>query len=76
MNSSAGILHQRARVDRLDPVALLKLSARGLRLMLATWQARARQRRQLLELDERLLADVGISRSAALATGRRPFWRD
>ena len=31
---------------------------------------------QLLELDDRLLADIGISRADARAEGHRPFWRE
>jgi uncharacterized protein YjiS (DUF1127 family) len=36
---------------------------------------RQEQRRALLELDDRMLADVGITREQAQAEGRRPFWR-
>lgn len=36
---------------------------------------RQRQRRALLELDDRMLADIGISRAQALRTGRKPWWR-
>jgi uncharacterized protein YjiS (DUF1127 family) len=75
MNSSAGILHHRAGVGYGNPVGMLRRHADGLRRLLATWQARARQRRQLRELDDRLLADIGISRAAAQAAGRTPFWR-
>jgi len=35
---------------------------------------RQRQRRALLELDDRLLADIGITREQAQAEGRKPFW--
>lgn len=40
------------------------------------WQERARQRRQLLELDERLLKDIGVSRADAERIGRKPFWEE
>jgi uncharacterized protein YjiS (DUF1127 family) len=47
--------------------------------MLALWPARASQRRQLLELieaeDRHLLADMGLTREAALAEAHRPFWQ-
>jgi uncharacterized protein YjiS (DUF1127 family) len=35
---------------------------------------RRRQRLALLELDDRLLADIGVSRADALAEARKPFW--
>ena len=37
--------------------------------------ARWRQRRMLETLDDRMLADIGIGRSEALAEARKPFWR-
>lgn len=36
---------------------------------------RRAQRRELLELDDRLLRDVGLSREDAIRAGRKPFWR-
>jgi len=36
---------------------------------------RWRQRQQLLELDDRLLADIGLSRREALEEARKPFWK-
>ena len=35
---------------------------------------RWRQRQALLDLDEHLLADVGLSRNQALEEARKPFW--
>ena len=46
---------------------------RAIELVLA-WQDVVRQRRALLELDERLLKDIGISRADALREASRPFW--
>jgi uncharacterized protein YjiS (DUF1127 family) len=37
--------------------------------------ARWKQRRLLEELDERMLRDIGISRSEALAEANKPWWR-
>jgi uncharacterized protein YjiS (DUF1127 family) len=37
--------------------------------------ARWRQRQTLLELDDHLLNDIGISRADALREARRPFWK-
>jgi uncharacterized protein YjiS (DUF1127 family) len=43
--------------------------------MIASWLDRRQGRRDLSELDDRLLADVGISREDALWEARKPFWR-
>lgn len=43
---------------------------------LELWLERSRQRRQLLELDEHLLKDIGISRSEAEQEGAKPFWKE
>jgi uncharacterized protein YjiS (DUF1127 family) len=40
-----------------------------------TWRARARSRRVLLTLDERMLRDIGITRYDARIEARKPFWR-
>jgi uncharacterized protein YjiS (DUF1127 family) len=37
-------------------------------------RARWRERRALEELDDRMLHDIGISRSQALAEASKPFW--
>ena len=39
------------------------------------WRARARQRRELLELSAWQLADIGVSREAARAEAGKPFWQ-
>lgn len=46
---------------------------RAIELVLV-WHEVARQRRALLELDERLLKDIGISRADAEREAIRPFW--
>jgi uncharacterized protein YjiS (DUF1127 family) len=40
-----------------------------------TWRERARTRRQLLMLDDRLLKDMGITRLDAQSEAEKPFWR-
>ena len=42
---------------------------------LASWRARAKQRHELLVLDDRLLSDIGISRAQAEAEAAKPFWQ-
>jgi uncharacterized protein YjiS (DUF1127 family) len=39
------------------------------------WGERARQRRHLAELDDRLLRDIGVSRVEVEAEVSLPFWR-
>jgi uncharacterized protein YjiS (DUF1127 family) len=39
------------------------------------WHQRARQRRQLLEVSDHMLRDIGISRADAIGEAEKPFWR-
>ena len=39
------------------------------------WYDRARSRRALLGMDDRMLQDIGIDRASAQVEGARPFWR-
>lgn len=41
---------------------------------IATWRRVARERRRLLELDPRLLADMGLTPEQAGREASRPFW--
>lgn len=43
--------------------------------VLLAWHERALQRHQLAEMDERMLADIGIDRAAAIGEAEKPFWR-
>lgn len=43
--------------------------------VIGTWIERSRQRRALANLDDRLLEDVAITRSAAAREIAQPFWR-
>ena len=49
------------------PLAVLRLMGR--------WCERRRQRRDLSDLDDRLLDDIGITRRQADEECRKPFWR-
>jgi uncharacterized protein YjiS (DUF1127 family) len=57
--------------QRPSPGAILP---RALALALA-WHERARQRRRLMQLDNRALNDIGIRRDEAERECRSPFWR-
>ena len=49
-------------------------SSRQLFALLETWYQRARQRRQLAQLSDCQLSDIGIDRTDALAEAAKPFW--
>jgi uncharacterized protein YjiS (DUF1127 family) len=40
-----------------------------------TWLERSRQRRQLAELNDYMLRDIGLTRLDAWAEAEKPFWR-
>ena len=42
---------------------------------LLTWQTRATERNHLASLDNRLLADMGMTRADAAFEATKPFWR-
>lgn len=60
--------------DEEDMMLVIEL-LRRLREELSALLRRRRGRRELRELDERLLRDVGISREQALREADKPFWR-
>ena len=43
--------------------------------LLLTWSERARQRRELLQFDDHLLQDIGLTRAEAIVETEKPFWR-
>ncbi len=42
--------------------------------VISAWDGRARQRRDLADMDAHLLADIGVSRAAADHEASKPFW--
>ncbi len=48
---------------------------RGPIAILRVWCQRARGRRALADLDERLLRDIGVTRNQALREARKPVWQ-
>lgn len=53
--------------------ALQNLSAQLL-TTLREWEERARQRRRLSELDDRMLRDIGLTRADVSREVEKPFW--
>lgn len=53
----------------------LSIGARRMWAMLREWRRRARDRASLGALDDRVLADIGISRADAEFLANKPFWR-
>ena len=43
--------------------------------LVATWRDRAHQRRVLAAMDDRLLSDIGVTRTEAEREAGKPFWR-
>ncbi len=43
--------------------------------ILFEWSERARTRRHLMELDDRLLKDIGLTRADAMLEASKPFWK-
>jgi len=42
--------------------------------VIKTWLQRSRQRRALAELDDRILCDIGVTRSQAQREAAKPCW--
>lgn len=67
------------RSHRSNVVALRRRPATGRLLtflaVVEVWLGRRRQRRALLELNDYMLKDIGLSRCDALCEGGKPFWR-
>ena len=59
------------------PIVRIELDNPLQRLLatLVTWQQRYELRRHLLEMDDHLLDDVGLSRAQIRQEAAKPFWR-
>jgi uncharacterized protein YjiS (DUF1127 family) len=64
----------RRHVDWSSPRDALIWSIRRVTLKVHGWMERSRQRRVLSNLDDHHLKDIGLSRAAAMAEARKPFW--
>jgi uncharacterized protein YjiS (DUF1127 family) len=61
----------------IDSVLLRAIAVRKVAVArLAEWQQRSAGRRELMNLTERDLHDIGISRSEAEAEANKPFWEE
>jgi len=54
--------------------ALFDLPSRGL-AVLRRWEDASRMRGHLMDLDDRALRDLGITRGEAVREASKPFWR-
>jgi len=82
---SVGIQKTRALSGLRTPAAdisLKDISVKGLGTLIVKatdtvldWQDRARQRHSMLEMDDHLLRDIGLSRSDLENEAAKPFWR-
>lgn len=61
---------RRARHRRPGDIAARLVATFGL------WRRRSRERAELAALDERMLADIGITRAEARYRAGKPFWRE
>jgi uncharacterized protein YjiS (DUF1127 family) len=62
----------------VPPLAVRPCGRRSIRRavdVVLSWQERARERRQLMELSDHMLRDIGISRAEAFGEAEKPFWR-
>jgi uncharacterized protein YjiS (DUF1127 family) len=65
-----------AHLDRNDQASIsFRKVLHSLKTACRLCRERYRQRRQLLEMDDRELKDIGISREQAEQEGRKPLWK-
>jgi uncharacterized protein YjiS (DUF1127 family) len=64
------------RQPRITPISRSKVMrlCRQARLLAAMWRSRARQREALARLNDRLLADIGLTREAQMVECSKLFW--
>jgi uncharacterized protein YjiS (DUF1127 family) len=68
--------HQPNRARRRDAIRVLSDAGRHVVAILREWRRRARDRSELAVLDERTLADIGLTRADAEFLANKPFWRE
>ncbi len=68
--------HSVSEVPRHSAVHWVGDAVARLVTTLRAWRRRTRDRAELAALDDRMLADIGISRAEAEFLGNKPFWRE
>ncbi len=75
MNASVGTCRQSTpRASYAARTSIWADMVMQILVLLETWEQRRTQRRQLAELDDRLLHDIGRSRAEVEAETAKPFW--
>jgi len=67
--SQAAMRHRTALDDLSD-------AAQSVVATLRAWRRRMRERDQLSRMDDRMLADIGLTRADAAFLSDKPFWRE
>jgi uncharacterized protein YjiS (DUF1127 family) len=67
--------HSLPHSSHIDTTRQCPCRIQQLLALLHIWQQRSRSRRQLAQLDSRLLADTGISEAERQVELSKPFWR-
>lgn len=73
-NAQAAVAAPQARVDGREFAGALQRFAANVFTTVLEWQERARQRRRLSELDDRMLKDIGLTRADVSREVEKPFW--
>ncbi|HEV8679582.1 MAG TPA: DUF1127 domain-containing protein [Stellaceae bacterium] len=63
-------LRRRAALDALSEATAWVLATFG------EWRRRSRERAQLAALDDRMLKDIGLTRSDREFLANKPFWKE
>lgn len=73
--NQAVLVHSESRVAGSEPFSsYLFASLRQAAAVVRVWLRRSRSRRQLVELGDQELSDLGISRAQARFESEKPFW--
>ena len=64
-----------SRMSPISPSFFAWLRGREWLMLLKHWHGRGRQRRALTNLDDDLLADIGITRQDVRHEISKPFWK-